>query len=188
MSDKRTQIIEASIDLFANSGFWNTPTSKITKHAKVSTGTLFNYFTSKDALIDEVYLQLKQEQATHIAAGYPADGSVKERSEHLWFRYIDWGIHFPVRYRLLKQLKLSDLISETARQQSMSEWGFSSSLLPDGVATGVFRDIPTELIGMLCFAQLESAVNYATAHHLADMSLTKHIARTFEIFWAGVTS
>ena len=61
MSDKRTQVLEASIDLFAEEGFWNTPTTRIAKHAGVGTGTLFNYFDSKEGLIDSVYMELKRE-------------------------------------------------------------------------------------------------------------------------------
>ncbi|MCW5843897.1 MAG: helix-turn-helix transcriptional regulator [Caldilinea sp.] len=44
MSDKKQQLLEASIDLFAREGFWNTSTASIAKHAGVATGTLFNYF------------------------------------------------------------------------------------------------------------------------------------------------
>lgn len=187
MTDKRTQIVEAAIELFANNGFWNTPTSRISKHAGVSTGTLFNYFASKDALIDQVYLQLKQEQAAHIAAGYPAGGSVRERAEHIWFRYLDWGVRHPVRYRLLQQLKLSDLVSDEAQLQSMDDWAFAATLTTDGFESGAFRDMPADYFHQVVFALAESAVSYATAHQLADMPLTRHIARTFEIFWAGVT-
>ena len=116
MSDKKTQLIEASIDLFAQEGFWNTPTSRIAKHAGVATGTLFNYFESKDVLIDEVYLQLKQEWFDHIIEGFPQNGDIKESLEHVWFRYIDWSVRNPVRYQLLQQLKLSNLVSaETQR-------------------------------------------------------------------------
>lgn len=188
MSAKRTQIIEAAIDLFANNGFWKTPTSRITRHAQVSTGTLFNYFESKELLIDEVYLQLKQELAAHVAAGYPAAGTVRERAEHIWFRYIEWGVSFPVRYRLLQQLKLSDLISDAAQQEALSEWAFAATLSDEGIAAGIYRDISADLLGALIFAQLEAAVAYATTHKLKDMPLTKHISRTFEIFWAGATS
>lgn len=188
MSNKRTQIIEASIDLFANNGFWNTPTSQITKHAKVSTGTLFNYFASKDALIDELYRQLKKEQAAHVAADYPASGTIRERTEHMWFRYIDWGVRFPTRYRLLQQMKLSDLVSDEALQESFSEWAFAASLIPEGIESGVYRDISADYLYQLIFSQLEATVGYAIVHQLADMPLTKHITRSFEIFWAGVTS
>lgn len=188
MRNKRTQIIEASIDLFANKGFWNTPTSKITKHAKVSTGTLFNYFESKDALIDQVYLQLQQEQMQHIASDYPESDSIRERSEHIWFRYIDWGVRHPVRYKLLQQMKLSDLISQEAYQRSIGNWVFAKTLTNEAIESGIYREVSADYLGHLIISQLNAAVSYATAHNLADMSLAKHIARSFEIFWAGVTS
>ena len=188
MSDKRTQIIEASIDLFANKGFWNTPTSKITKHAKVSTGTLFNYFESKDALIDEVYLQLREEQTKHIAHDFPVERSVKERFEHTWFRYIEWGLQNPVRYRLLQQMKLSDLISSEAQERSNANMALAVGSFKEAMEHDVFGNVSAEYLGHLVIAQLGAAVSYAMQHNLTDMSLTKHIARSFEIFWAGVTS
>ncbi|MGB1252800.1 MAG: TetR/AcrR family transcriptional regulator [Candidatus Promineifilaceae bacterium] len=193
MSDKRTakrvQIIEASIDLFASKGFWNTPTSKITKHAKVSTGTLFNYFESKDVLIDEVYLQLKQEQTAHITSGYPEDGTVRARAEHIWFRYIDWSVQHPIRYRLVQQMRLStDLVSQEAQQRALGDWTFAYTLTQEAIASGAFRAISAEYIGHLIVSQLNAAASYAIAHNLTDMPLTKHITRSFEIYWAGVTS
>ncbi len=111
MNDKRKQLIEASIDLFARGGFWNTPTSRIAKQAGVGTGTLFNYFESKAVLIDAVYAQLKQEYVGHIAFDYPENGSVKTRFEHIWFRYVDWGVRNPMRHDLLIQLRLYQRIN-----------------------------------------------------------------------------
>lgn len=188
MSDKRTQIIEASIDLFANNGFWNTPTSRITKHANVSTGTLFNYFDSKDALINEVYLQLRQEQAAHIAEGFPADADVKTAFEHVWFRYIDWGVRHSVRYALLQQMKLSDMISDAAHESAMGDWAFSAGVVEKGFNEGLFGNISEGYFMLLTIAQLNAAVSYATDNNLKDMPLTKHITRAFDIYWAGVTS
>ena len=188
MSDKRTQIIEASIDLFATNGFWNTPTSRITKHAKVSTGTLFNYFESKNALIDEVYLQLREEQTRHLAGGFPVDKSVKERFEHTWFRYIEWGLQNPIRYRLLQQMKLSDLISSEAQERSNANMELAVGSIKEAMQDGLFGDVSAEYLGHLIFAQLNIAVSYAMRNNLTDMSLAKHIARSFEIFWTGVTS
>lgn len=188
MSEKRTQIIEAAIDLFARDGFWNTPTSKITKHAKVSTGSLFNYFSSKDALIDEVYLQLWQEQAAHISDSYPAGDSVQIRMEHIWFRYIDWGVRHPVRYKLLQQMKLSDMISQEAHQRSLAALEFASGVIEEGIEARLFEQISAEFFTKLTVAQLEAAVTFAMEHNLKNMALTKHITRAFEIFWAGVTN
>lgn len=187
MNDKEKQLIEAAIDLFAKEGFWNTPTSRIAKHAGVATGTLFNYFASKDVLIDAVYTQIKQEMIQHIMAGYPENGGIKARVEHVWFRFIDWGVHFPVRYGLLEQLKLSNLVSAEAQQTQEAELSFAYAMIEQGIQDGLFVAIAPMYLGMIYYAQLETAVHYATQHNLTDMALTRHITQGFEILWKGIT-
>jgi len=50
-ADKEKAILEAAVAVFAERGFWNTPTSLISKTAGVADGTLFTYFATKDDLI-----------------------------------------------------------------------------------------------------------------------------------------
>ncbi len=188
MSDKRTLILEAAIELFAANGFWNTPTSKISKHAGVSTGTLFNYFASKDALIDEVYLVLRKEQSQAMRDDYPVDGTVRERFEHLWFRYIMWGLENDVRYQLLRQMKLQDLMSPEAQERSTSEMEFAAQLIIDTQQAATFGEMDHEFMQALLLAQLEAAVMFAKQKTLKDMALTKHITQSFNVFWTGATS
>jgi AcrR family transcriptional regulator len=187
MNDKQKQILEASIDLFAEEGFWNTPTARIAKHASVGTGTLFHYFESKAVLIDAVYAQLKQEFMSHIAANYPEDGSAKAKFEHIWFRYVDWGIHNPVRHNLLIQLRLSDLVSKEAQHQQEEESSAVAELVDQVVQEDLLVDIPIMYLGAIFQAQLDAAVRYATGNELTDMELVRHIAQGFEVFWEGVT-
>jgi AcrR family transcriptional regulator len=187
MNEKQRQIIEASIDLFAKEGFWNTPTSRIAKHASVGTGTLFNYFESKDLLIESVYSQLKREFMSHIAADYPEEGCVKTKFEHIWFRYVDWGIHNPVRHGLLIQLRLSDLLSKEAQRRHEEESSVVAALVAQVVEEGLLVDMPIMHLGAIFQAQLDEAVRYATRNELTQMELTRHIAVGFEVFWKGVT-
>lgn len=187
MTDKATQLIEASIDLFAKEGFWNTPTSRIATHAGVATGTLFNYFESKAVLIDAVYKQLKQEWMAHLMAGYPQAGTPKERVEHIWFRHIEWGLRFPVRYSLMMQLKLSNLVSQEVQQSQEAELAFAYDMIVQGIADGELIDIDPAYLGQVFYAQLEAAVHYAAEQNLTGMPLTRHITQGFEIFWKGVT-
>ena len=187
MNDKRKQLIEASIDLFAEEGFWNTPTSRIAKHAGVGTGTLFTYFESKAVLIDAVYAQLKQEFMSHIAADYPEDGSAKAKFEHIWFRYVDWGIRNPVRHDLLIQLRLSDMVSKEAQHRQEGELSAAVELVNEAVKEDLLIDISIMYLGEIFQAQLDTAIRYATRNELTDMERTRHIATGFEVFWRGVT-
>ncbi|MCB8945655.1 MAG: TetR/AcrR family transcriptional regulator [Ardenticatenaceae bacterium] len=188
MNEKEKQLIEASIDLFAKEGFWNTPTSRIAKHAGVATGTLFNYFESKDVLIDAVYKQLKNEWMAHLMAGFPPNGTLKDRVEHIWFRHIDWGVRFPVRYSLMNQLKLSNLVSQEVQQSQEAELAFAFDMIVQGIADGILMDVPPKYLGQVFYAQLEAAVSYATEHQLTDMPLTRHITQGFEILWKSISN
>lgn len=49
---KREIIISTALNLFADKGFHNTSMEQIASHAKISKGLIYNYFESKDALLE----------------------------------------------------------------------------------------------------------------------------------------
>jgi AcrR family transcriptional regulator len=50
--EKRQLIMETALELFAARGFENTTINQIAKEAKISKGLLYNYFTSKEELLE----------------------------------------------------------------------------------------------------------------------------------------
>ena len=187
MSDKHHQLIEASIDLFAEKGFWNTPTSQIAKHAGVATGTLFNYFPTKDDLIDAVYLRLKDESTVQFWQSQPNTNDMYDMLHHVWQGFVHWATDNPSRFLLLEQLKLSDLVSDEAQskfRETLSELeitqkiDFSSSL-------GGF---PLEMIAGIMEANLLACTKYALAHELDGKPLNDHITTSLQIVWKGITT
>jgi len=52
--DSKTKILVAALELFAIDGYHNTSISKIAKHAGISKGLMYNYFESKEELLQEV--------------------------------------------------------------------------------------------------------------------------------------
>ncbi|MEM7033836.1 MAG: TetR/AcrR family transcriptional regulator [Chloroflexota bacterium] len=186
-NDKQKQILEAAIDLFAKEGFWNTPTTRIAKHAGVGNGTLFNYFESKDVLINAVYTQLKQEYISYIMLNYPEDVSVKARFEHIWFRYIDWGVRNPTRHELLIQLRLSDLVNKEAHHQDAEQIAAMLELVNQAVKADLLADMPIMYLGQVFEAQLDTAVRFAITNNLSDMERTRHITDSFAVLWKGIT-
>lgn len=58
MSEARKALITATIDLVAEDGFINLTTRKISKRAGVSTGLLYDYFSSKEDLLFECFREI----------------------------------------------------------------------------------------------------------------------------------
>lgn len=51
---RRTQIIQATLDLFVERGYYGTKTSQISRRAGISEGLLFHYFPTKEILLEEL--------------------------------------------------------------------------------------------------------------------------------------
>src|ERR1041385_7985019 len=104
VQDKYKAIMEAAISVFAARGFWNTPTSLISKTAGVADGTLFTYFKTKDDLINQVYLEIKKELAEELLGGLSAYETVQDKMRHIWNRYIEWGVRYPDKFSVVRQI------------------------------------------------------------------------------------
>ena len=48
------------------------------------------------------------------------------------------------------------------------------------------QNLPSD--ARVAFAHRDAAIDYAITYELADMALTRHIARSFAIYWTGMTS
>lgn len=51
---RRLQIIQATLDLFVERGYYGTKTSQISRRAGISEGLLFHYFPTKEILLEEL--------------------------------------------------------------------------------------------------------------------------------------
>ena len=120
--DKRTAILEAATEVVAVLGV-SAPTAKIAKGAGVAEGTLFTYFANKDELLNRLYLELKMDLRDAMMTGYPAGKSLNDRSRHVWDRYIGWGSAHPLKRRAMRQLAVSDRITEECKKLVADAFG-----------------------------------------------------------------
>ncbi len=56
--DRKQEILEAALSLFAQNGFENTRIQQITEKASISKGLFYNYFESKEAILQELFALL----------------------------------------------------------------------------------------------------------------------------------
>ena len=180
--EKREAILTAAVELVAAQGT-GAPTAKIAREAGVSEGTLFTYFPTKDDLINQLFLEIEAELAAALLDGYPVDGSPQDRVRHLWNGLIDWGAANPAKRKVIRQLKVSDRVSEDSRCR----------------ASDLFREIVERLEGNLtghASAEYEPAYVSAILDTLAETTLEfilrypekrEHYKCTgFDAFWRGI--
>ena len=67
MTDKKENILNAALELFANEGYNATATSAIAKRAKVSEGLIFRHFKNKKGLLDAIMNSMESRLQTLFA-------------------------------------------------------------------------------------------------------------------------
>jgi len=83
-----SKLYKCAMDLFQKQGFEATSVEQITQLADVGKGTFYNYFPSKEAVIQEYYRRKYQEL---ITSGREASYSLQERLMHVlknWAKYM----------------------------------------------------------------------------------------------------
>jgi AcrR family transcriptional regulator len=94
-NDKIQKIFKATFELIAEHGIHNTPMSVIIKKSGVAAGTIYHYFESKEALMNDLYISLKEELIGEIMKDYNSQTSYKDRFFSIWTNYYNYLVDNP---------------------------------------------------------------------------------------------
>ena len=108
--DKRERIIAAASQLIVRNGL-QCSMSAIAEEAGVATGSLYNYFDSKEALVRGVYGRVAEVMTAHMTAGDREAEGPKARVQTYIRRYVDFIWEDEQRSRLFDYLENSPLMS-----------------------------------------------------------------------------
>src|SRR5258708_3848916 len=165
IEDKQKAILDAAIAVFSERGFWNTPTSLISKTAGVADGTLFNYFETKDALINEVYLEIKRELAAELFPGLSAYETLQDKMRHIWNHYVDWGVRNPDKFKVLHQISESFELDAEVLSRTTEPFAEIDQMARESIAKGEFRDYPMEYLTAMIDSQAVMTIRFITTSH-----------------------
>jgi AcrR family transcriptional regulator len=157
--DKRNALIDSALRVFAEQGL-GAPTSKIAKGAGVAEGTLFNYFETKDDLLNQLYLELKAQLRDAMVPGYPGDQDLKSRLRHAWHTYVGWGVAHPEKRKTMALLMMSDRVTDTSRIAGSEAFNDISRHMREGTACGALRDQPGNFIAAIMRSLAETTMDF----------------------------
>jgi AcrR family transcriptional regulator len=88
---KREAVMQAALDLFVERGFYGTAVPEIADKADVGAGTIYRYFPSKEALVNELYRQEKMRWGSTVIDSFPT-GNARELFRTLWMRMAKFAV------------------------------------------------------------------------------------------------
>jgi len=81
--ERKEQIMQASLELFAKKGFYTTTIPDIAKSLKMSVGNMYNYFKSKDILAKEIIKFISSYLGKRLKEINEKDISTKEKTKQI---------------------------------------------------------------------------------------------------------
>jgi AcrR family transcriptional regulator len=185
VKDKRTAIMEAALKLFTERGFHGTSTAQISKDACVATGTLFNYFPTKEDLINSLYFEVKGDLSHTMGKDLEVESTFQDKLKKIWSNLVTWGVDNQEEFLFVGQFCTSPYITKFTRDEVMKEYIFLHDLVKEGITNGEIRDFSAELTIAMFYQASRTAVNFILD---SDPSLdeNKIIEDGFQIIWRGL--
>ncbi|TVP87914.1 MAG: TetR/AcrR family transcriptional regulator [Pseudomonadaceae bacterium] len=113
--DKREVILRAALEVFAEGGVNGVPMPVLAERAGVGTGTIYRYFVSKEALVNELFRDLKKTVTRRFFADIGPEVAPQEAFNLVWQRMIDFTREDPAAYRFLELQDHRPYLDEQSR-------------------------------------------------------------------------
>lgn len=188
MSDKRTAILRAAINVFARNGYFNAKVADIAREAGVADGTVYLYFKSKEEILHSIFDRSVEEGLDAARERVKTIADPREKLRQIALLHLerlgadrDLAVVFQVELR-----------GSTKFMEEFSAAGFAEylalirSTFEEGQRAGLFRaELNARVVAKILFGALdEMATNWILSkrrYKLAPMA-----DQVLDIFLNGV--
>jgi len=157
--EKRRQILDAALSLIAETGFHGAGMAALAKLAGVPVGTMYRHFPSKEALIHDLYREIKERLHAQMALGFDPALSVQQRVFTLWNNLFDFYQANPESFTFLEQYGSSPFLRELKSELRAATPQPLKDLFDEGYRTGILKPLPPELLHALLNGPIIALVN-----------------------------
>ena len=189
--ETRKKIIQVAMDLFEKQGFDSTTMEQIALEADIAKGTLYNYFSVKEAIISAYIRGMIRERGPEVIRLMQQLPDTRSRLITVLRKSLEWiEVEFDNDlYRKYFAYRLQTM-EQSLRNQSLRS-GFNGILLHIiglGQEVGEIRqDIPIEVLAL----QFEALHTFAVAAWLAipeKLSIYENISWNVDLFLNGANN
>ena len=115
LGDKRQAILDAALDLFAERGFHGTAVPLVADRAGVGAGTVYRYFDSKEALVNELFQFWKQLLGRALLEDFPLNKGTRAQFHEIWKRLFEFAALHPKAVAFLELHHHRDYLDARSR-------------------------------------------------------------------------
>ena len=142
-TEKRDNILDSALTLFAERGFDATTIPMIAKDANVGAGTIYRYFENKEVLVNTLFQHYVHVFTELLKEDFPEDHSIRDQFHHLFQRMIRFTDEQEHALYFIKTHNAAYFLDEASREAFTDLWTILRDFLDEGKAKSEIRDLPT---------------------------------------------
>ncbi|MCL2761056.1 MAG: TetR/AcrR family transcriptional regulator [Desulfuromonadales bacterium] len=185
--DKRKEIFKAALELFTTEGFHGAPMAMIAQSADVATGTIYRYFENRDALINELYLEIENKLTIIMIEQYNPEHPIRERFIKLGTELLRFFINNPFYFMYIEQFYNSPYgiaIRKIRSQEKKDSKNKYLEIFNEGIEKNQIRKLPYPALFAIAFGPLFTV---ARDHILGFITLNNQIIEEIiEASWNAI--
>lgn len=181
----RKKIRRAVVAETAASGIGALSVGKIVKRAGISAGTVYLHFSSKEDMLQQVYMEIKSEfHALMVAAKSEADSAAMLK--RMWFDTFGFIKEFSEDFLFIEYAGAAQILNAEQQQQTQTMQQEIIAMLQGAVDNGTLAPIPVSTISVLFIAP---AMQLARSAVLNEKEVDLEAAElTFNRVWLAIAA
>jgi len=184
ITGKREAVLKSTLALVRQHGFHGTPMSQIAKHAGVAAGTIYHYFESKEALIVELYVEVKNKLAAAVLIGDDEQMTYKERFFNLMINHYNFYVHNEDSLIFLEQYINSPFADSYPEKDSTLYAEKVIAIFKYGIENAYFKNIDPCLLAPTIRGTLVAAASFQLSQRMVFSE--QDIIEVINIIWDGI--
>lgn len=154
--------------------------SAIAKAAGTGMGTIYNYFSNKEELINAIYVNIKQ-QEKDVFLDFDTAKPIKTQFENYFVSMIQFFIANPNYFMFMEQLQASPIITKESRDEGGKSIASVYALLIKGKKERIIKNVEIEeLLMFIGGAVLAYLRWYFNQKEIKDSSLKNQIKMVWD--------
>jgi AcrR family transcriptional regulator len=182
--DRRAALLAAATKVFSEQGL-GASTSLISSTARVAEGSLFTYFKTKDELVNALYRELRLDLADAVLANFPRKAGVRQRLEHVFTKYVAWGVEKPAARKALRLVSMSAAITADTRAEGGPLFAEVERLYEEATQQRKVQAFPAHMAGQTLKAIAEMTMELIDRE---PEQVASYQALGFRLVWGALTS
>jgi AcrR family transcriptional regulator len=181
---KKERIMYATLKLITEHGFHATPVSMIASEAGVGAGTIYRYFESKEAIINELYDVILKELHEATMANIPENISVRDEFFLKWKNILKYFIEREYEGKFISQYVASPFISRTVMAETERRNIHLRQLIDRGMRDKEIREVDYNTIAVYMWGTVKQ-LHYL--HINKAIEITDELVNDiYTVFWEGI--